>query len=922
MEKNLSKQVYIYSLSTDAFYTEEERELKKKLSRLEDFRRLRRKRKGIEKNILEIELKLKQVDDDIEKENLSNKVINLKRQHEYFDWLKSIFPKISDPVYKNQTKKLRDDIDKLTIEFRELVDKNQDVRQLNKNQLNPKAIVSLFESTLTRKLGMDTKAVNPNEDIIIVEIFNNKVLKDLLKKGFYHNDELYIYYSSSSGQLRDKKTMWIKKSKWDEVGLTLMCGLTEADINNRGGMSVNKFLSYKALSTSASIPWDNFKSIIDNSIVIDDVKVLLNRTVDYIDRKTYEIERKENYPVEIEITDGAGMVLPSVSEDLFGKGKYKNFQFRAPFMKGLLSCFPFDEMLKQDGPIYVKDAWGTLRDIKEASIIFFKSQIKMAKYFDSWDQYKENFKEFDCEAAIMNIEEDTISDAKLNYQYIQSLLEVSDKELDELVKSTNEVIDEIGSNKEKMLEIMGADNSNENKNYLQQALSLYPELLNEEHVKQTIKMKKKAIVKDARAGKLNIEGKFTYVLPDWYYVLNRVVYGEGKALLKEDQIHCNLFREGKLDCLRSPSLSFEHVVQQNISTPKVKDWFLTQGVYVSPYSMIGKILQMDYDGDRILLSSNVHLTTAAERNKKLLDVVPLHYDMGVADPVTIDAKNIYDSLIIAFRASSSIGGISNNISKVWNAGKEHFDYKVIRQQTAYNNFVIDASKTLDLPEPPPDVLENWEVYNVQKLPYFFRYVKDKKIDEVLVKNESTVNRLGDKVSSKKIHFKTIVNKFDYRMLLNTYIEGSDNDIDGEIVQRIIDTYTYFDQNKRKYMSDEESSDKKSKKSKRWIYNYIRKELLEIEADPIKVTDVLITYLYKQNDSPFKTTLWECFGKEIVQNLSDNLENVLVCKDCNCRFRKVINKKSRCEECQNKHETKMAKERKRKEREKKKCVTNK
>lgn len=62
-----------------------------------------------------------------------------------------------------------------------------------------------------------------------------------------------------------------------------MNGLTVKEINQKGGININKFLAYLALNNSGSRVWNDFD--IDKAIVVDDFKTMVSATVDYIDRK-------------------------------------------------------------------------------------------------------------------------------------------------------------------------------------------------------------------------------------------------------------------------------------------------------------------------------------------------------------------------------------------------------------------------------------------------------------------------------------------------------------------------------------------------------------------------------------------------------------------------------------------------------------
>ena len=60
----------------------------------------------------------------------------------------------------------------------------------------------------------------------------------------------------------------------------------------------------------------------------------------------------------------------------------------------------------------------------------------MYKYYDSWEQYKEYFKKYNCEACVCNMEEDRISNARINYQMLQTLHDITDEEILEIADNS------------------------------------------------------------------------------------------------------------------------------------------------------------------------------------------------------------------------------------------------------------------------------------------------------------------------------------------------------------------------------------------------------------------------------------------------------------------------------------------------------
>lgn len=910
---NLSKQVYIYSLSTDAFFTEEERAIKLMKDRYYDLKRLGKREDDIKEQLHKLKTELNELNKKRPKTKKEKKKIEFKqgqigttqRQLDYLNWLRKLFAdkKVSNAAYKRELNSKISDFD--------------GVRKLNTLCLNPSKTIALFESSLTRQLKLETNKLS--EKLIVIEIFNYEVFKQLLHNGFTFRNKQYVFWSSSSGQIRDKKAIFIEKEAWGNIEDSITAGLSIKDINNNGGMSVNKFLAYKALASSSSEKWEGFD--ITKCIVVDDVKVLLQgRTVDYIHRDTFEVERTNKKKIELEITDGAGMCLPIVSERLFGEGVYKNWQFRLPWMKGAMSPVPFTDW---GDDLKVTDIYGKKWDIKEDEIevIFFKSQFKMHKHFinkedykESWKVYQDNFKKYKCEAGYMNVEEDIIPNAKTNYQYLQSLVNIKPKnlmaiDLMAIAGMTNDIISNLGSDADTMIEVLGADDANKEKNEFQKAINLYPALLNDNNTKEAIKKRKERIVKEGKAGKLTIDGKYTYILPDWVAVMENIFDGveNPKGLLADNQVSCSLYDEGKVNLMRSPALSFEHVIKENVRSREMEKWFKTKAVHISSETLLSKVLQADYDGDKILVTPSEVLIRCVEENAKLLDVVPLEYEMGVSEPKNIDPTSIYESLTVAFKAN--IGVISNTISKIFN--KSDFsadDYKLIKQMCSYNNHVIDMAKTLDVVKLPDGLKKEWNDYNKQKLPYFFRYAKKK--DSTLDKNTSTVNLLENIIINKRIYFRKVVGDFDWKKLLWTpYFKDNAFVIDEKTDKKIIREYTYLDRNKRNYIDDENEIDDK----KQYIYIEIREKLLKIYDDPNKVADVLVRYLFGEKDSEYKTTLWESFGQEVIQAIKKNVLNEVDCFGCGTKIEKPRQRQIRCDNCQKEYRKRQDKLRKRKER---------
>ncbi len=788
------------------------------------------------------------------------------------------------------------------------------IRTLDENSLNDTHIISVFDSALSRMIGIRQDELT--ESLMVVQVYYFDVFKDISFYGFTYKGEKYKYFTSSAGQIRTKKAIFIKESVWDRIEKTVMCGLTIEKINSKGGNNVNKHLAYMALTNSATDEWAEFD--IDRTIVIEDFETNVYGTFDFVDEKDYSITRKNDY-VPIPHTDGAGMILPSLS--------VKNFMFRAPWIKGLLGVFDFRKFVETTGcPATVTDIYGMEHDIikEEIQIIFTKSQFKMYKYYDSWNQYKEYFKKHHCSAGTCNVEEDRVKNAKINYQMLQTLTDITDEEIDLLTQKSSQRIRDICTSKDAMMNTLGITPYNTNMTPFQEAVKLYPALLNDTYAKDVIREVKNSLLKKYRSGKLEINGKYTFLLPDFYaaceYWFCRTENPRG--LLEDKEVFCRLFRRyDKLDCLRSPHLYKEHAVRHNVANENygerarmLNEWFLTDALYTSTHDLISKILQFDVDGDKALVVADRDFVKIAERNMK--EIVPLYYNMRKAEPTELNSKTIYEGLNKAF-TSGNIGLYSNDISKIWNhdvfiSGSDREKQEAadtVKLLCMENNFCIDAAKTLYMPERPEWFRPIVSKYTRDKLPAFFEYAKDKEASQVKQRNGSFVNKIYDRIPNLPINTRAVqLDNIDYRKLMS-----NDKMICSKEVSELYDNLN----RKYRYMTNmkDEYGD-----NLHYVACKLRAEFGRFGYLEETIADMLVEYLYG-SEKRYKQLLWFCYGRQIVNHLEQNVgrqkTKFIRCVDCGEWLEiDVANRRTcRCDNCRQIHRKEYEKMKKQKQRQK-------
>lgn len=908
MSNGSDKLIYIYSVDTSSFYNEKETEIDRKLiiskqykSNLNDLTKpLNKFKNGLNKLMTDEEVNREEII-KLEDELIKYYKKNMMFKEQIDDYL--FFDEQTRQYKVNQKStlcKLEVILNRDIRYFKTQLDKEASLhngkRTLRKESLKDLNKISLFESYLTRSLGIPENELST--EIIVVRAYRYIIFEDIIKNGFRYDGQDFEYFASSAGQIRNKKSLFLRTNSLNknnhQIRNKLMCGLSTQKINRKGGINQNKFQAYLSLANSASKPWDGFS--IDKCIVVDDMELEVKGLVDYIDHETYKIKRIEK-SIPINFMDGAGLILPSVTK--------KSLQFRMPFFKGLLIPYNYLNFILEypNADFLVKDIYGTYHNIAKEGIqiIFTKSQFKLHGYYKNWEEYKSYFKKFNCEAAICKIEEDSFEDKPINYQMIQSL-NFSDGELRTLSQGTVDDILKIGEDKDTMLRLLGADDGNSKKNHFQQSLSLYPQLLNDEHSKQSVKDRKKSLVKEAKSGKILLEGtKRSYISPDLYafseWLFAKVEKPNG--LLKNGEVSCKLFDDEKLDVLRSPHLFREHCVRKNVLNEETDKWFITNCIYTSVHDMISKQLMFDVDGDDALIVKNKLFVDRAER--QMIHTVPLDYTLATAKKSKITSSNIVNSLKAAY--SKNIGEISNLITKIWNSSnhlkKEEMD--LIKVLCMENNAIIDYAKTLWMPERTDSIQKKIRKYTNMKVPYFFQFAKDKEKSSVEQINESTMNRLGEVIPNKRISFTSVAGKFDHKNLMRNKRQKIEDDLS----RNVIDTYIELDRRKSVEVKNQiKESDNTTIATELKVYKQIRKEILNVINDPLEVTDILVKFLYGEKKSKFKDTLWRCFGDEIVRNIKKNQYDLINCIECGTEIENPTQRQVRCDSCQRTHTKEM------------------
>ena len=859
--------------------------------------------------------------------------------------------------FEDEIKLIKTEINELNSKLKEFLKKNilitreihTDRKWMYKDQYR---IISLFEGSLERAFKCYDREYTYK--IVSAVTYYTEIFDSIEHNGFIFNGEKYIFYTAGAGQTRCKKSTFVKEKDFLANRDKLFCGLSEDIINANGGMNTNKYLAYTSLTQSNSEIWREFD--IDRAIVVDDIEFMLPKqkvrhiivetpeSRERVNQLKKELEKlKDNcvlrkkdlsnakklindeiktiksryYTIEevfmdilIPFTDGFGIIL--YYED--------TSMARLPFVKGLMSYAPYEEFKEKYkigyGEIEVVDIYGEKWNIDKDNIkyIFTKSQFKMWKYYKDWNDYKEKFKKYECEACRCNVERKVKLDASTNYQILQTLTtEMTDEDIISLADQDIYDLEHIGDNYKSMLNILGANDKVLHPTFLQKSLMIYPEMLKDKYIKNTLCDKKNSIIKDMRSGKFSINGTYTFIIPDvlacmqWWFLEKRKL-GE-LGVLSEGEVSCNLFKNGEeVGCLRSPHLDHAHCVRKNKVSPNTKKWFKTKGLYVGVKDIMSKLLMYDNDGDKSLVHNSAIINNCAKQFQNKYGMIPNYYEMAKAKSENINKDTLFEGIIKAYH-HGNIGLPSNDITGIWSKLDLNSSEKEIKKaieciaiKTAIVNFTIDFAKTLWMSEVPKHISKQLSQYGTKKTPFFFQFAKDKERKQCEPKRQGCIDRIYDIVPDKKIKFKNLLGRYSYTNLMSY-----DVDINTDIAKSLFELYMEIHTSKKiRYLKDNEESfdDKniegKHKVSQFEMLNYkIKKELLSVIDDEDYIVNVLVKSLKNEVS---KSTLWDVFGERLYQNVLNNIGDGIVtgkekfCEVCGERFEVKTNNMIYCEKC--------------------------
>lgn len=211
-------------------------------------------------------------------------------------------------------------------------------------------------------------------------------------RGFSINGVKYRRLLGTNGGIKCSTIVFVSERVHDELHRRIENGR-----NPNKPLVTAKLEAYKALTCSASTP----VSYPNGVIVVNDCMTHFQSDIIYLTDENVgepQMELRKNADIELDGSDGYGMMLPCLAERWSGELGLDyvagGMNTRQCWEKGMVFAFDFREFAeKVAGSYIVKDAWGAERDVREAELILTTSMLKLWDSYESWEDYLRNCKE-------------------------------------------------------------------------------------------------------------------------------------------------------------------------------------------------------------------------------------------------------------------------------------------------------------------------------------------------------------------------------------------------------------------------------------------------------------------------------------------------------------------------------------------------
>lgn len=482
---------------------------------------------------------------------------------------------------------------------------------------------SIQNKRTIRRLYAELDAIQYKPDYLCLIIDKEK---DYYRacKGFSINGMKYSRLLGTNGGIKNSTIVFVSERLADELKRRV-----ENDRNPEKALVTAKLEAYKALTCSASIP----VSLPHGILVVPDAFTkyhadIVSLTDEYDGEPVMEAKIDEE--IEMDATDGFGIMLPSLAErwskelglDYIVGGVNTRFSFE----KGMVFTFDFMEFAeKVAGSYVVKDAWGNEVDIRNVELIMTTSMVKLWDSYESCDDY--------VNSSVINgytfgiaktCPKELEHERNLNYQFIQSY-DLDDDDIDELIAPTMDEIRDIlnGDWRKTILYLKGSGLSAKNvvsaEDDFAKAMMIDSRMLDDPFVQSSIYQLIRNRINEAKVGVLKVHGNYSIVSGDPYLLCQSIFGLELTGLLGAGEIYNGYWADresDKLACYRAPMTCHNNIrLVTPVRREDARHWYryMSTATIFNAWDTASAALNgCDFDGDLVMLTDNKVLVSKLE----------------------------------------------------------------------------------------------------------------------------------------------------------------------------------------------------------------------------------------------------------------------------------------------------------------------
>lgn len=475
-----------------------------------------------------------------------------------------------------------------------------------------------------------------------------------------------------------------------------------------------KMEAYRALSASSSTPvrMPRIMVIKDAEVKIkENVQVLSGRVWKDLDRKNYLYSKKvkeltdeekaekkmiEDYENQFDLNDvddyeivknpcdGSCMVSPEfaklLGEDLGLDYIPGGFNTRFAYVKGMIYTFDFVQFAEEvngassdnEEKYLVEDFWGNKQDVRNIDVILTENQFKLAKAYDSVEQYLEECSKNGWEFSISKVLPKKLEKTRnMNYQFLQSY-DLTDEDIKNLLRDEIDYLKGViyNSYEESILFLKGnvpideRTLRKEDATYVK-ALMINRKMHDDMYIRNKITNLLRKRINDAKKGSVIVRGNYQLISGDLYGLCQSMFGLEITGILGKDEYYSNEWISQGVEevvSFRAPMSIHSNICKMKMTkSEEAKKWFkyMTTAFVINMWGTdMERLNGADYDGDAVI-STNNEVLLNKWRNEKCV----------VCEQTAIAKTTINEARL----AHANLNGFGNNVGSITNVCTSMYD---------------------------------------------------------------------------------------------------------------------------------------------------------------------------------------------------------------------------------------------------------